>query len=141
MMTREDLAKLRADLVADLETRRRRESDPLYEPPQWQGPPTVTKSAGNGGLTYSTRENALAATPAAAGDDAGPFFGDHRDEQLVEAVGEALSLLRREFRHEIAREVTILRNENAELRGMLNAALAVLNGSADAKAAALSTRS
>lgn len=78
--------------------------------------PPIEKSVHNG-LRISTRENALieySPPPADEPADTGPFFGDHRDELLVESVGEALSGLRREFKRQLAKrdkEIDALREK------------------------------
>src|SRR5262249_15227041 len=131
-------AKLRAELVADLETRQRREAHPLYEPARWQGP-TVTKAArsngGGNGLSYATRDDALVA-PAAAGDTPSGI-----DPILFEGISEALALLRADVRHELDRRIATLQNENSELRGILGSVLTLLGEKLPAaKAAAGASR-
>jgi len=117
-MTREDLAALRTELLADLAARQRRESeDPFYDPPPArQSPPLVQKSAGNGELTYSTRENALAPAPEPADDTP-----DGIDPILFEGISEALALLRGDIRREFERKLAKRDAEIAELRGKLDA--------------------
>lgn len=64
------------------------------------------------------------------------LFGDERDDQLARALGGIIAACREEWQHEIARETTILRNENAELRGMLNATLTMIGAPERTKSAA-----
>jgi hypothetical protein len=114
-MDRDELANLRAELVADLEARQRREAaDPFYDPPP--ATPLVRKSARNGGLLYSVHENEPAPAPMVASEPvAGEhvvLFGDERDEILTEGIGQVISGLRREFKRQLAqrdKEIEALR--------------------------------
>ena len=92
------------------------------------GAPPVQKSNGND-LVYRTTANGAQAT--AARPDTAAIYSHDDSDALAQAMAEVIVETRRELRHEMQREVAILRNENAELRGMLGAVLTMLGKSAN----------
>jgi hypothetical protein len=113
-LSREQLAKLRNEIAADLEARARREAeDPFYDPP-----PLVTKAVRAGPLLIATRQGALVEMPAAA-DERAISLGDLEFDDLVEGVGYALAGTKHDLRKEFMREIDRLNAEVAELRKKL----------------------
>ena len=87
------------------------------------------------GLVYKEFDNGAPAP--AAEPDAAPFEGaaapseaglwsDEFVKTLADILDDVEQRMRREWKHEIEREITVLRNENAELRGFLGGLLAAI---------------
>jgi hypothetical protein len=114
-----NLRKTRADIDADQEARRQRESDPMYETPRsWRRRPSVQKSGNGLDLVYRTQENAMVGHHTAE-----PAPSDGAD--WAEAISMALAAIRRDYGQQIAK----LEREIIELRGKLDAALTIIGKS------------
>jgi hypothetical protein len=102
------------------------------EPLEGRGARHTRRIGGEGGLVYRMTENAPAPAPPPAGAPSSDE-GDWRD-----AVAEGIAIACEALRHEIERELTVLRNENRELKGMLSAALQLLGGAGQPKSGSAS---
>jgi len=95
-------------------------SEPIRRPP--------VSEPDDAGLIYKEYDNGAlmpAAEPDTAPSEAG-LWSDEFVKTLADILDDVEQRMRREWKHEIEREITVLRNENAELRGFLGGLLAAI---------------
>jgi hypothetical protein len=139
-----ELSEQIAEGEARIEARRRaREADPFAYDDHLRAERAaeperdayVQQNDAAAGLVYKRMDDALQPAPEPDWSQWEAWLKGHLDilrEEMIDAVAEGMVEFFKQKRHELDRELTVLRNENAELKAMLGDVVARL-GEADTK--------